>query len=667
MRTRFWLGIAFITLLVGPLSAQQYAPPAAKPPDEATLKAIAAKTEKLERAILTLRKLGVRDPALADIEIFHKAAVWIVRHGEFYQANFGDWTLAVLDRGLLRASQMAQGELPWLNVRGQEVVRGYRSRVDGSVQPYAVALPADYATNPQKKYRIDVVLHGRDSSICEAKFLYQHGDGKNTPKDQDFIRIDIFGRGNNAYRWAGEADVFEAMDNFITVERLSNRAVLLDPSRFVLRGFSMGGAGTWHLGLHHPDRWCVIGPGAGFTTTHGYIGNLPAKLPYYQESCLRIYDAVDYAENAFDVPIVAYSGSEDAQKAAADNIEKRLKTLGLPMTHIVAPGLAHSFPAEWQKKAEAEYAKHAGPGKGRAEYPPKVQFTTYTLKYPSCAWVEMIGLEKHYEKSVVDAEKTEKGFTVKTQNVHSLRLALPEPTELDQPVKIDGQEVSARPSRSGATVSVYLEKVDGRWQGVLPQRLLVEQMRRPRKSASFQGPIDDAFMGSFLCVRGTGKAWHEKTEQYAEQNLKRFAGEWNKFMRGDLPIKDDVNVTEDDIATKHLVLFGDPSSNSLIAQVLDGIPLRWTKENITMAGKTYSASEHVPVMIYPSPLNTGRYVVLNSGHTFRAADFQGTNALLYPRLGDYAILKPTADAKQPATAEVVTAGLFDDLWQFRKE
>ena len=61
-----------------------------------------------------------------------------------------------------------------------------------------------------------------------------------------------------------------------------------------------------------------------------YIGNLPAKLPYYQESCLRIYDAVDYAENAFDVPIVAYSGSEDAQKAAADNIEKRLKTLGLP-------------------------------------------------------------------------------------------------------------------------------------------------------------------------------------------------------------------------------------------------------------------------------------------------------------------------------------------------
>jgi hypothetical protein len=31
------------------------------------------------------------------------------------------------------------------------------------------------------------------------------------------------------------------------------------------------------------------------------------------------------------------------------------------------------------------------------------------------------------------------------------------------------------------------------------------------------------------------------------------------------------------------------------------------------------------------------------------------------------VLKPTANAKDPAAAEVVTAGLFDDAWQFRKE
>src|SRR4029077_17101026 len=122
-------------------------------------------------------------------------------------------------------------------------------------------------------------------------------------------------------------------------------------------GFSMGGAGSWHLGLHLCDRWCVVGPGAGFTTTHGYIPKLMDPLPYPQEECLRIYDAPDYALNAFNVPIVAYSGSKDPQKKAADNIEARLKVLGLSMTHFIAPDLEHQFPVAWQKKAEAFYAK----------------------------------------------------------------------------------------------------------------------------------------------------------------------------------------------------------------------------------------------------------------------------------------------------------------------
>src|SRR5262249_51286809 len=175
-----------------------------------------------------------------------------------------------------------------------------------------------------------------------------------------FIQISIYGRGNNAYRWAGEADVFEALDHFVNVENAVGRGRLIDQDRIVLRGFSMGGAGTWHLGLHTPSRWCVLGPGAGFTSTHGYIKNLPAKLPDYQESCLHIYDAVDWAENIFNVPVVAYSGADDPQRQAAVNIEDKLKVSDLkgvtfPLTHLVAPKLKHQFPAEWQRRARTQY------------------------------------------------------------------------------------------------------------------------------------------------------------------------------------------------------------------------------------------------------------------------------------------------------------------------
>ena len=60
------------------------------------------------------------------------------------------------------------------------------------------------------------------------------------------------------------------------------------------------------------------------------------------------------------------------------------------------------------------------------------------------------------------------------------------------------------------------------------------------------------------------------------------------------------------------------------------------------------------------------YVVINSGHTFKEADLKGTNALLYPRLGDWAVIKPTPTEKDPAAYEVVAAGLFDENWQFAK-
>lgn len=666
MRARFCLvPLVLAVLTFASLPAQDFKAPANNPPDENTRKLLADKADKLGQLIVDLRRQGLGDPVLAEVEVFHKAAVWIMRHSEFFQKEAGQWALGVLDRGLLRGKQAAAGEFAWLKQAGGTVLRAYRSRVDGSVQPYAVTYPADYGKVPTRRWRIDVVLHGRDTSLTEVKFLHQHSS-RAPAKDTPGVQLDIFGRTNNAYRWAGETDVQEALANFLAVEHQLGRGVFLDPTRKVLRGFSMGGAGTWHIGLHHPDSWVVLGPGAGFTTTRGYVKTLPEKLPPYQEACLHIYDAVDYAENAFNVAVVAYSGDQDPQMQAAKNIEAKLRQLGIPMTHLVAPGLAHQFPPEWRKKAEDIYAKFAA--EGRQEYPKQVRFVTYTLKYHTCDWVELLGLERHYQQARVEAEKTDGGLKVKTVNVRTLRLGLPGGPATPVTCDIDGQKVESRPyiSLSGA-MSLYLDKRDGRWTSVLPQRLVNERLRRPQKAHGLQGPIDDAFMDNFLCVRGTGAAWHEASQKYADANLERFRYEWNKFLRGDLPIKDDVDVHEEDIASRHLILFGDPASNSLIRHVLDGLPLQWTKDKITFAGGTHSAADHVPVLIYPSPLNNSRYVVLNSGHTFHAADFRGTNALLYPRLGDYAVLKPTPTEADTAAAEVVTAGLFDEFWQFEKK
>lgn len=629
--------------------------------DSKTVGEIKSRIGELDQALRRLRSQGVQDPALADVEVYYHAAAWTMQQHAWHAPHALEWTLDAVNEGLRRAKLEQDGKMPWLRENGHAVVMGFRSHIDDTVQPYAVTRPADFGTDALKKFRIDVVLHGRDNDLTEVKFIHPHGRGKT---EADVIRLDVFGRGNNGYRWAGETDVLEALEDFIALERVLGRGPLLDLQRVVLRGFSMGGAGTWSLGLHYPGQWCLLGPGAGFTTTHGYVKRLADHLPAYQEACLSIYDAADYSENVFDVPVVAYAGALDPQLQAARAVEDRIKPLGLGITLLIAPGLRHQFPRVWQEKASTAYLTYAGAGKGRKKYPKRVRFVTYTTKYPICDWVEIIGLGRHYDKAMVDASLTENGVTVTTINVTSLKLALPAGTTQPQSIGINGQAMTVRPSLSpDGTPLVYLEKSRvGDWQAVLPQKVITERVRRPQKSSGLQGPIDDAFARAFLCVRGTGKPWYDATARYVDADLERFQREWARYFHGTLPVKDDVSVTDRDIASRHLILFGDPSSNSLIAQVLDGLPIQWTQETIRFAGKTYGSADHVPVMVYPSPLNPDRLVVLNSGHTFHAPDFEGTNALLYPRLGDYAILKISDTTQDPLAAQVVTAGLFDEFW-----
>ena len=86
-----------------------------------------------------------------------------------------------------------------------------------------------------------------------------------------------------------------------------------------------------------------------------------------------------------------------------------------------------------------------------------------------------------------------------------------------------------------------------------------------------------------------------------------------------------------------------------------------------MNGKSYDPKTHVPVMIYPNPLDPGQVRRPQQRPHVREKDLQGTNALLYPHLGDWAVIKPTPTAKEPWAYEVVAAGMFDEFWQFREE
>src|SRR5579864_3961231 len=85
-----------------------------------------------------------------------------------------------------------------------------------------------------------------------------------------------------------------------------------------------------------------------------------------------------------------------------------------------------------------------------------------------------------------------------------------------------------------------------------------------RKRHNLQGPIDDAFMQPFVCVRPTGTAWNAEHAAWANWTLERLVAEFDKWMRGRPPVVNDADVTQELMSSKNLILFGDPQSNSVL-------------------------------------------------------------------------------------------------------
>jgi hypothetical protein len=208
---------------------------------------------------------------------------------------------------------------------------------------------------------------------------------------------------------------------------------------------------------------------------------------------------------------------------------------------------------------------------------------------------------------------------------------------------------------------VVLERKGKHWQYVGPRNETPLDGKRP----ALQGPIDDAFTEPFLCVRGTGKPWNPAVGAWANASLQRFTHEWSRYFRGDLRVKDDKAVTPEDLRRYHLILFGDGGSNCLIREALPKLPLRWGPKELRVGKERYAATEHAPCLIAPNPLpgGAGKYLVLNSGHTFHEKELSTLNYLLFPRLGDWAVMKigPSTTGEVNETAE--RAGFFDEQWQ----
>jgi dienelactone hydrolase len=658
---------AWLVAAVWTLAAQNPPAPAQFPPrgtgvsaDEmATLQAAVDKLSVKVAALRNKYRPGLMADRVADVEVYLEAVRRPLKYDERLYAGRGStpvqYALQTLATGNDRADQLANGRTPWMTESG---VRGFYSRIDGSAQPYLLTMPLNFDPAAARQYRLDVFMHGRDDTVLEQQFMAKSTTGftsKPLGPGPDRFMLQPYGRYTNASRFAGEIDGLEAIESVATAHPI-------DRNRIVMTGFSMGGASAWSYTVHHADRWAASAPGAGFTETDVFLRGALARQPQnaVQRTLWHLYDSTDYAVNTFNVPVVAYSGATDRQKQAADAMAAAMAAEGLTLEHVIGPNTGHSYESGARQQIQDRLDQLAAIGRNPA--PAEIRFTTWTLRYNRMFWITVDAVAEHWSRARVDAKVAADTIRVTTAGVTAMHVNFepglaPFAPGATPSLTIDGASVPLPAVDAGKSLRAGLVKTGDSWKrGELPGSAL-------RKAHGLQGPIDDAFMDRFVFVRPTGKPFSDAMGRWEQEQADYAISEWVHFFRGEPRVKKDTELTAADIASSHIVLFGDPSSNAVYRRIASRLPIQWRADGVIVGDQKFSAS-HAPAFIFPNPLNPRKYVVINSGFTFHD---QSNNAMQSPKLPDWAVV----DTAKPGNnyrylpLYVESQGFFDEAWKLK--
>src|ERR1700676_494208 len=246
--------LALLTLVAGPLAGVARAEgPADNKPDNVRpvpppgIQLAAAERGDLEKdlaaleaqiKLLTQLKDARLTRLLPDVQIFANAVHVALTFNEFFAKDDVAKAKKLLADGRQRAEQLAAGNAPWATATGL-VVRGYVSKIDGSVQPYGLVVPTTFDAKADHRHPLNIWFHGRGETLSEVNFLSDRLRSPGEFSPPDTIVLHPYGRYCNAFKFAGEVDVLEGLSAVESHYRI-------DPERIAVRGFSMGGAACWH-------------------------------------------------------------------------------------------------------------------------------------------------------------------------------------------------------------------------------------------------------------------------------------------------------------------------------------------------------------------------------------------------------------------------------------
>ena len=536
-------------------------------------------------------------------------------------------------------------------------VHAYVSKIDGSLQPYRIVIPPGY--DPASGGPIGSTSGVRPRRNSERGELHRAIRGP--VHAARCVRLHPYGRYCNANKFAGEIDLLERWTTSRRRYRDRRRSDR-DPRLFDGRGRL--------LAVRRPLPGLVRRRGTGCRVLRD--ARIPAGFqneevnpPWYEQKLWHLYDCTDYAVNLFNCPTVAYSGEMDRQKQAADIMATALQgRRDRPDAHHRARHRACLSPRRRRRRSTAGSIRSSARGRDPVPRGGAVHDVHAALQPSACGSGSTAWRSTGNGPASMPRSSTNTTVRVATRRTCRRLTLMPSrrlpagTTRSDLTVQIDGQSLNAPPLHRTAPGLPSFHKVR-RTAGTS----VASADDGPCTSVpACKGPIDDAFMDSFVMVRPDGQAARPDSRQVGRSRNEARHRALAEAVPRRRPGQGRHRRHRRRHRRQNLVLWGDPSSNQVLAKIADKLPIRWQGDKVIVGDKTSRRRHRDAGLIYPNPLNPSRYVVLNSGFTFREYDYLN-NARQVPKLPDWALINTSVPPTSRAPGEIVAAGFFGERWQ----
>jgi dienelactone hydrolase len=536
---------------------------------------------------------------------------------------------------------------------GQTYKRTFVSEIDGSVQYFGVNPPRRPLPKGEKAALV-LTLHGASVEAIGQADAY-------ASKPWAYL-VAPTNRRPYGFDWEdwGREDALGVLN-------LAQRELGTDPRRTYLTGHSMGGHGTWQVGVLYPDRFAAIGPSAGWISFYSYGGGQrrdnPSPVDEILQRASSASDTLTLAKNYGSEGVYILHGGAD------DNVPV---TEARHMNQVLA-GFHHDFTYFEQPGAGHWWSNTDEPGAACVDWPPMFDmFLRHELPDPltvrqvdfstpnpavsaACRWLTIAQQTKPLATSTVSihVDPNQRRFVGTTGNVAtlSLNLGMLEPGKPFS-VELDKQKLADIPWPAGG--AAWLVSREGKWSvGAAPG----PDQKNPNRG----GPFKLAFDHRMVFVYGTAGTRDENARCFAKA---RFDAEsfWYRG-NGSVDIIADRDFEPAKYRDRSVILYGNADTNAAWPKLLASSPVQVRRGSVEVGGKRFAGDDLACLFLRPRSDSTIASVGVISGSGLAGMRLAERFPIFLSGAGFPDCLVAGPEALTSGSAGVLAAGFFGNDWR----